>query len=303
MNRECADYYMVDKNGNKAIDSITNLPRLLRYARGEGVFDLAYDEAAQTITATVRVRILPKDMIALDPTTGTTAQQMQPKLDANGQPVSVPFDHNLHATAQDIDKAGHRKVDRAKVGVVLEDIADRISATLNQDLYKLTVDGCSQGNACGCQIQVKFKVELQYHDRQYSEKPHHTVEMYPRALRANAASWGEVNGVDNGGVWIPYAKDHVVTHEVGHLFSWPDEYYKLGGACHRQYIVNQEIDLTTEPPLKGSDTWQLEATANLMGGGVYRPTTGTPIHYVHRIRDWFGKRTRTHAKAKWKVIR
>ena len=123
--------------------------------------------------------------------------------------------------------------------------------------------------------------------------------MYPRAVRANASNWGEESGYSRAGTWIPHAAEHVSTHEVGHLFSWPDEYWEYGGACHKQYITGQDIDFAKEPPLIGTDTWQLSARANLMGGGVYIPITGTPIYYVHRIRDWFRDRT----NKPWKVIK
>ncbi|MBU8975981.1 type VI secretion system tip protein VgrG [Lysobacter sp. MMG2] len=194
MNMEGADYYMLDKLKNRVLDPTTRLPHLLRYSTFEGKFDLRYDEAAKVITATVRIKVVPKDMVELDVATGATPAARRPKLDSNGTPISVPFDSDKHWTQAEISNANHRKVDRPQVTTDLNVLADKITKTLNQDNYKLTIDGCPQGNGCSCLIPVSFGVELQRHDQAYAKAPHHTIEMYPRNARANAAAWGEECG-------------------------------------------------------------------------------------------------------------
>ena len=300
MSMEAADYYMLNPDKTRAKDSKGN-DILVRYGAAEGTFDLNYDENAKEIVATVRVLMVPKDIVELDPVTKAE------KVDASGNKVSVPYDHDVHAVNSPRPNLDNKIVPRASSGMDLQVLAKKIAGTLNQDKYKLTIDGCAQGGACNCQIAVRFAVELQDSQSKLSRPAHRTVNLYPRASRADSGSWGEVNVyefTDPSGLksWTPVTRSapHLVsTHEIGHLFSWPDEYWKLGGACHKQYINGQDIDFTTEAPLVGADTWQLYSAGDLMGGGTMLPAVVTPPYYIFRIRDWFKKRT----GKSWKVIK
>jgi len=86
---------------------------------------------------------------------------------------------------------------------------------------------------------------------------------------------------------------------VGHLFSFPDEYFDQSGAVHRQYIKSDKtvnLGLATNNPNK--NTWQGTTSENLMGVGVYNPVSNTPSYYVYRIRDWFHEKT----GREWRVV-
>jgi type VI secretion system secreted protein VgrG len=83
----------------------------------------------------------------------------------------------------------------------------------------------------------------------------------------------------------------VLTHECGHLFGWPDEYWAEGGFVHQQYIARQQLDFTAGASLKGQATWQMDSDPNLMGQGANHDGASTPGYYLYGIRDWFASKT------------
>lgn len=238
-------------------------------------FELSYDEQRKTLYATLRVKLIPVDLVKAD-------IMGKPLLDANGQPQPIPYDTNAH---RDLVAAG---VGKSTGGCVMVyrtgtgprfDIAIKkrqVEHALNAHKSTLILDGCSRNSSCGCRVSVVFEVDfllavnneaIQLED---GKTIHKTIHLFPRAQRADANAWGEVNMyLDEQENWIDNPNEtNVVAHECGHLFNFPDEYWAYGGSVHQRYIRDQDIDFAKGDQSKGKPVWQLEAKGNLMGEGA-----------------------------------
>lgn len=80
--------------------------------------------------------------------------------------------------------------------------------------------------------------------------------MYPEALPDQSVVWKD----------MPY-EANVIAHECGHLFNYPDEYWKYGGWVHEQYIKDKKLDFDVGLRNDGRETWQIASKTNVMGGG------------------------------------
>uniref|UniRef100_UPI0020297375 type VI secretion system Vgr family protein n=1 Tax=Caballeronia sp. AZ10_KS36 TaxID=2921757 RepID=UPI0020297375 len=266
----CADYLAVDKAGNPYPSQQSQLHA--NYASFGGTFDLAYDQASKSITATVRVLVEPKQVRQTEP---------------DGTTKIVSYDHDLDAYGA----PGRTVEDRpaAAVSAFLRSEKAKIERDLNQNGYFLTKADCEKGAGCGCKIPVSFCVELLTADS--NKIAHTTVNLHPASVRANSGNWSEVvNYVDpQTKVEKPWPTvHHVLSHEVGHLFSFPDEYYWGGGAVHRTYVkADSTIDLPLAKNNPDKNVWQGTTADSLMGGGVYDSVAMTPPYYLVHICDWF----------------
>ncbi|MEM5461618.1 hypothetical protein VSR69_43675 [Paraburkholderia phytofirmans] len=117
---------------------------------------------------------------------------------------------------------------------------------MNQNGYQLTIADCPKGGACSCRIPVSFKVDLMTEDPDC--RAHTSINLHVKSERADSANWSEkVTYISpQTGRETEIAVHHVETHVVGHLLSFPDEYYWDGGAVHKQYIKS---DRTVDVPL------------------------------------------------------
>lgn len=245
---------------------------------GGGTFDMHFDASTLTITATVRVLVHAKVVQVVNVLTG------EPERDADGSIKTVPYH-----TSKDYPPGtpGRKIADRPFSEVRgFSRMKGDIESVLNQDGYKLTVGNCPKSDQCSCAFPVFFRVEFVPPD---SRDGHHAqISLYPTAERADSASWGEKGVNVRNGVVTDLPVDHVKAHEVGHLFSFPDEYYDQGGSVHQSYVKrDQTIDLPLAQNNPDKDIWQGTTADNLMGMGMFNPTSATPPHYIYRVRDWF----------------
>ncbi|BCF92386.1 type VI secretion system Vgr family protein [Paraburkholderia largidicola] len=245
---------------------------------GGGTFDMYFEASTHTITATVRILVHAKVVQVVNAQTG------EPEKNADGSIKTVPYHTSKD---QPPGTPGRRIVDRpfSEVGS-FNSMKGDIEAVLNQDGYKLAVSNCPRRDQCSCKFPVFFRVEFVSPD---SRDAHHAeINLYPTAERADSANWGEKGVSVRSGVVTNLPVDHVKAHEVGHLLSFPDEYYDQGGSVHKDYVKpDQTINLSLAQNNPNKDTWQGTTRDNLMGRGMFNQTSVTPPHYIYRIRDWF----------------
>lgn len=232
-------------------------------------FEFAYSEQDKTITCTVRVMLVPMDLFPVDAIGNR---------DLSAQTQSVPYESPVHwkltpgATRKGI-KMDYREAVGSDYDIAA--LKNRIEAVLNQGGYRLILDGCSKGAACGCRVKVNFKIDLRVSIRGepisgFSE--HVLIHLFPSILRADTSAWGEQQKVgDDLGNIHDLPRAHVEAHECGHYFNFPDEYYDQGGWLHESYINNEQIDFSLVDAKAGTPVWQGRSPSNLMGYGANLP--------------------------------
>ena len=266
-------------------------------------FELSYDEQRKKLYATLRVKLIPVDLVKAN-STG------KPLLDANGKVQSIPYETKSH---HNLVTAGVGKGGGDYVMMYRDGTGPRFDVTtkkqqvehvLNAHKSKLILDGCSRSSSCGCRVSVVFKVEfllaVNNEDIKVEDGKtiHKTIHLFPRAQRADANAWGEVNMYpDEKDNWIDNPNDtNVVAHECGHLFNFPDEYWAYGGSVHQRYIRDQDIDFAVGDQNNGKPVWQLDAKRNLMGEGANHvaqadgaqpPSASVSPYYLEYIRRHF----------------
>ncbi|WP_256258451.1 DUF2345 domain-containing protein, partial [Burkholderia ubonensis] len=267
-------------------------------------FELSYDDRSKTLYATVRVKIVPVDLFQCDPS-GT------PLRAPDGKPQSIPYETSQYwrVVANGVDRPMNGCVLKYRAGTEpsfdIETRKRQVEAVLNDHRSKLILNGCSKDAACGCRVSVVFKVEflLSINNAPVGDgkKIHKTVNLFPRAQRADAGSWGEVNMYqerqpDQSVVWkdMQYVTN-VIAHECGHLFNFPDEYWQMGGWVHNQYIKDQQLDFAMGEVNKQKETWQIYSEGNVMGGGCNKPApTGDNVRPSAAARPYYLEYVRRH---------
>ncbi|WP_109123968.1 type VI secretion system tip protein TssI/VgrG [Dyella sp. C11] len=286
MPMETATYYQLDENKRHVLDR-DGKPTLCS-GPATMPFELAFDGDAKVLTAAVRIAVKLKDMYELDAVTG------KPKADTEGRPIGVPYDSTGNGSnAPPEVRAKFLVANRSVATLDFTGLKQRIERVLNQNNYRLTLSDCAQGAACGCIVPVQFVVHFLDPGVKGQGKPHDSIDLFPRAVRADAGSWSELTvSFDKfRNEFVTTAVECISAHEAGHLFSWPDEYWSNGGSIHQQYVKQQEIDFTKGDELKGQLVWQLNTDDTLMGYGAYKNSVQTPEYYLYRIRDWFTRKT------------
>ncbi|MDF0605500.1 hypothetical protein HZU77_007535 [Neisseriaceae bacterium TC5R-5] len=147
-----------------------------------------------------------------------------------GVEKEFPFEHNVSTDAS----TSFEIVDRPASSANFAAIKQKAEATFNQHNYQFAPAACRSGSACLLKISLRFVVEFVT-----DNSAQHTINLFPQATRANSQNWGEVNiDIFTG---KPIRPEHVITHEIGHLLGYPDEYASMGGAIaggHREYDAN-----------------------------------------------------------------
>jgi type VI secretion system secreted protein VgrG len=263
-------------------------------------FEFAYSEQDKTITCTVRGMLIPMDLFPVDLKGARDTSVPSAK-------ATVPYEFSVHSKMTPGMILQGVKMDyRDAVGSEfnVKALISRIEAVLNQGSYKLILDGCSKGAACGCRVKVNFRVDLRVSIKGApisGFNPHVSLKLFPLVLRADTGSWGEKHkwsGEDQAVHDYPDA--NVEAHECGHYFNFPDEYYDQGGWIHEAYIKNEQIDFSLVDAKTGAMTWQghsqTDATfvgANVMGDGANaalqtgRITAAIKPYYLEYVRRQF----------------
>nr|WKF57896.1 Actin cross-linking toxin VgrG1 [Paraburkholderia busanensis] len=267
------DYYETDASGNAVLDN-QGRKRLLNFANSSGTFDIEYAPGTTTLTATVLIKVVLKDQYLLDASN-------QLVLDAAGKPRSIPFNTDGLAPGVKI-----RPINRTGGAASIAGFQRRIESRLNQDHYYLRPKACPRGGACTCKVKVAMKVQFVTTGRS-----HASINLYPSATRPNSANWGEVQVMWDSNVqwYVPISTQNAISHETGHLFAWPDEYFVGAGTVYKGYINAQKLVDVQMAELV--DNWQRTTDTNLMGQGMYNANPAIQKYYMHGFRDWFEGRT------------
>jgi type VI secretion system secreted protein VgrG len=261
-------------------------------------FDLAFDAKAKRLTASVRIFAQGKEMYERE--TLATGPGPKPLL-AEGLPVRAAYETMLNGNnASAAGRAKYLIVDRPGFDEEkVQALRERITATLNQDNYQLSPEKCPLGEACACKVHVIFEVEF-ISDPTQRKQCHASVNIFPMADRADSGNWGEeIVSKDVHGTYVADGENHVATHETGHLFSWPDEYWQSGGSVYKRYVKHKDLDFARGAALAGTNTWQMVSAEGVMGYGCNKPTATTPPYYLDPIVRWFSSKTR---QRKWTVV-
>ena len=257
-----------------------------------------YDSANKTLTAKVVTALVPRLLVKMNPATG------EPVRDENNQYIVVQYETfgngaNSHKT---FAEQGLMLVERDPKDVNASTYKSQIEKTLNQGNYKLILDGCSKGAACGCRISVKFcaDVHVVWAADALALNPNITITLYPTTARADANNWPEKD-FELQPTTGRYTEKITQTkaHETGHLFNFPDEYWQQGGFVHSIYVddgLNIDFNLADANRAK-NNFWIIETDTNLMGGGCLKPTATTSPYYLEYIRRWFSE----HTNKLWRV--
>jgi type VI secretion system secreted protein VgrG len=232
-------------------------------------FEFAYSEQDKTITCTVRVMLVPMELFPVD---------ARGNRDPSVTPQTISYESPVHYLLTPGDTRKGVKMDyRDAVGDQYDVAAlrSRIEAVLNQGGYKLILDGCSKGAACGCRVRVNFKADLRVSIRGVpisGFREHVLIHLFPSILRADTSAWGESQKWrDDHRVVHDSPRAHVEAHECGHYFNFPDEYYDQGGWLHESYIKNEQINFSLVDAKAGMPVWQGRSQSNLMGYGANLP--------------------------------
>lgn len=245
-----------------------------------------YESSTKTLTAKVVIAVVPRLLVKMNLATN------EPIRDEHGQYVIVQYETFVNGanSKKSFKEWGLVLVDRDVKEVDASAYKKQIESTLNQGGYKLILDGCQKGPACGCRISVKFRADL--HVVTTSEaaalSPDMTINLFPTTARADANNWPEADYSMKSGVpelQITQTK----AHETGHLFNFPDEYWQQGGFIHSMYVKKDlSIDFAqADENLKKNNTWIIETRVNLMGGGAAHSTATIPPYYLEYVRRWF----------------
>ncbi|WP_175841935.1 type VI secretion system Vgr family protein [Burkholderia contaminans] len=258
-------------------------------------FEFAYSEQDKTITCTVRVMLVPMDLFPVD---------VAGNRDLTVSPQTIPYETTTHWRMMPGSTVNGVKMDyRDTVGnkYDVDALRNRIETVLNQRTYKLILDGCSKGAACGCRVKVNFRVDLRVSVRGVpiaGFKPHVTNHLYPTVLRADTLSWGEgQKWQDDQGEVHDSERANVEAHECGHYFNFPDEYYDRGGWLHESYIKCEQIDFSLVDAKEGTMVWQARSPTNLMGYGansswqIGEVTATIKPYYLEYVRRQFSVAT------------
>ncbi|WP_322062746.1 type VI secretion system Vgr family protein [Paraburkholderia sp. J63] len=258
-------------------------------------FEFSYSEQDKTVTCTVRVMLIPMDLFPVD---------ANGNRDSSAQIQTIPYESPIHWRMTPGSAANGVKMDYREAPGAQYDInalTSRIEAVLNQGNYKLILDGCSKGAACGCRVKVKFRADLRMSIKGVpinGFREHVSLHLYPFVLRADTSAWGEgQKSRDDNKVIHDLPAANVEAHECGHYFNFPDEYYDQGGWIHESYIKDEQIDFSLVDAKTGTMVWQGSSPKNLMGYGAVEPLQGGQVtakikpYYLEYVRRQYSLAT------------
>ncbi|MEX3979947.1 type VI secretion system Vgr family protein [Paraburkholderia sp. EG287A] len=258
----------------------------------------SYDSSSKTLTAKVVTVLAPKLLVRMNPSTG------EPLRDEKNNYAVVQYEtfKNGANSRKTFAAQGLMLVERDPAEVDASTYKNMIEKTLNQGNYKLILDGCQKGGACGCRIAVKFCVDVHVTREADASalNPNIVINIFPTTKRADARNWPESEyELDNSGAGNVPKVTQTKAHETGHLFNFPDEYWEQGGFVHSIYVKEgKDIDFERADANKNKNNfWIIETATNLMGGGCALPTATTSPYYLEYIRRWFS----AHTNKSWRV--
>jgi len=305
---ECED--KTETKAYKALDSFKapwpdlNGNQIISGGQLSTAFELAYDSHEKQVTATIRVKVIPVDLVQADASGHAW-------IGADGKKQSLAYDHDSHVDylRYNVGTAFNGMVveyrDALGPRFDLETKKKQVEHVLNGHKSTLILDGCSKGASCGWRVKVVFRVEFQLalRDRTADGKSaHKSIYLFPKAIRADSSSWGEINleMQSNGTYREPSFDKNVVAHECGHLFNFPDEYWEYGGWVQEDYIKDMELDFQKGSVRSGKAVWQIRSENNLMGYGATHsipsnlaspPSATVHPYYLKYVREHFAKLT------------
>jgi len=251
-----------------------------------------YESSTKTLTAKVVTALIPRLLVQMNRAT------REPMRDEQNNYVVAQYETfgNGANSGKSFAEQGLMLVERDPREVDASTYKNMIERTLNQGNYKLILDGCNKGAACGCRVAVRFCADV--HVVRVADAaaldPNITINLYPTTERADAVNWPEKEYVKEATTGR-YTERFTQTkaHETGHLFNFPDEYWEQGGFVHSMYIKNSgDIDFALADANKATNkVWVIETEDNLMGGGCLKPTATTSPYYIEYIRRWFSAQT------------
>lgn len=292
---ETGEYKWLDENKNPWVDA--NGKAFMGGGKLDYAFRLKLDSEAKCLTATLRVKIVPVDLLIADSSGNPVIK--------DGQTQSVPYDAIAHST---ILKLGVNKPYNGLVIKHREDtkldlaaLKSEIEGKLNSHKGMLILDGCTRGAACGWRVRVRFEVQLEkdINGEMGGVSVDPKTLLFPKAHRATSGAWGEevATTTEIGVGYVSALQTSVLVHECMHLFGGPDEYWQRGGFVHKQYITGEELDFERGKAMSGELTWQMYSANDLMGYGANSTSATVRPYYLEYVRQSFYEMTRKH----WKI--
>jgi type VI secretion system secreted protein VgrG len=249
-----------------------------------------YESSTKTLTAKVVIALVPRLLVKMNLATN------EPIRDEHGKYAVVQYEtfKNGANSKKSFKEWGLMLIERDVKEVDASAYKKQIESTLNQGSYKLILDGCHKGPACGCRISVKFCADLHVVTTSGAAalSPDMTIDLFPTTARADARNWPEADYSTKSG--IPELKiTQTKAHETGHLFNFPDEYWEQGGFVHSMYVKEDlSIDFArADENIKKNNTWIIDTRTNLMGGGAANQTAVIPPYYLEYVRRWLSSYT------------
>ena len=297
MERETPTY---QKYGNTRTERQKNKDNTPKMCSGTATTtcQFVYDSSNKTLTAKVVIALVPRLLVEMNPVT------KEPMRDANNKYIVVQYEtfENGANSRKIFAEHGLMLVDRDPKEVDASTYKNMIEKTLNQGNYKLILGACQKGSACGCRISVKFCVDV--HAVRKADvsalKPNAVINLFPTTARADADNWPERDyAIDNSTGEAIERITQTKAHEAGHLFNFPDEYWREGGFVHAVYVKGgKDIDFELADANKTRNNfWIIETETNLMGLGATKPTATISHYYLEYIRRWFS----LHTNKLWKI--
>jgi type VI secretion system secreted protein VgrG len=265
---------------------------------GPTTCQFTYNSNSKTLTAKVVTALIPRLLVKVNPST------KEPLRDEQNNYVVVQYETfgNGANSGKSFEEQGLMLIERDPREVDASTYKNMIEKTLNQGNYKLILDGCNKGAACGCRIAVKFCADIHVVREADAPalNPNIIISLFPTTARADANNWPEDEyKIDNTGAGKIKAVTQTKAHETGHLFNFPDEYWEQGGFVHSIYVKdgrNIDFELADRNKTAGK-FWVIETENNLMGGGCIKPTATTSPYYLEYVRRWFS----AHTNKLWRV--
>ncbi|MFC0697855.1 type VI secretion system Vgr family protein [Paraburkholderia humisilvae] len=258
----------------------------------------SYDSQGKTLTAKVVTVLVPRLLVKIDPVS------KEPLRDENGDYVVAQYEtfKNGANSKKPFAAFNLQRIDRDPAQVDASTYRNMIEKTLNQGNYKLILDGCQKGGACGCRVSVKFCVDIHVVREADAPalNPNIIINLFPTTERADANNWPEWEyDLDNTGSGKIKKVTQIKAHETGHLFNFPDEYWMQGGFVHSIYVKDSlNIDFAlADRNTATNKIWIIDTETNLMGGGALNPVATIPPYYLEYIRRWFS----AHTNKLWRV--
>ena len=283
----------VEVNGKKLVVPFYN------YGDGFKNIDIEFDPKKNVLYFFCRIVFVPKKVIK--------------KADGKEYP---------YRNQQTIEKNGYLLESREVVQDIIDFIQEKqnkVNELLNYVGYYFSPSDCNIAGGCTCSIPVIMKVSMQVQHASELQSPFaHYINLYPSASRADDANWGEIELKDetftkhgetkviNGNVITSpsiLVKEEraidttaVFLHETGHLFGFPDEYFKDGGAVHKMYIKpdTQTVDIDLVEP---QNDWKRKVDGHLMSSPLPGKMPIIPAYYYERFQEYFENKT----GVRWKI--